>query len=56
MKRTRQEIHDVMQNLKEYLLRKADAEDWHRVADAAMDMRELVVELKFSETEDAIKT
>lgn len=32
--------------IKAYLLAKVDAEDWHGVADAAMDLREIDAELR----------
>jgi len=34
----------------EYLKLKVTEEDWHGVADAAMDLREIEVELKFAGT------
>lgn len=36
-------------NLKEYMLIKMNDEDWHGVADAAMDLREIETELRVLE-------
>jgi hypothetical protein len=35
-----------LDKMKEYLQLKYDEEDWHGVADAAMDIREIVAEIK----------
>lgn len=35
-----------------YLKLKIEEQDWHGVADAAMDLREIEVELKFSKVND----
>lgn len=37
------------ETMKEYLLLKIEEEDWHGVADAAMDIRELVTEERMVE-------
>jgi hypothetical protein len=36
----------------EYLMHKIDAKDWHAVADAAMDLRELEAEKRGSDKSD----
>lgn len=41
-----EKLEKRLKGMKEYLLLKFDEEDWHGVADAAMDIRELIAELK----------
>lgn len=42
---TREELLEQRGGLKAYLLQKAKADDWHAVADAAMDLREVDAQL-----------
>lgn len=35
-----------LEGMKKYLMLKFEEEDWHGVADAAMDIRELIAELE----------
>lgn len=45
MKHSRQALLKAKENLIGYLLQKAECEDWHGVADAAMDLREVDAKL-----------
>ena len=40
-----EKLEKRLEGMKAYLLLKVDEEDWHGVADAAMDIRELIAEL-----------
>lgn len=42
----RAQLQGRRESLKNYLLMKVDAGDWHGVADAAMDLREIEVQLQ----------
>lgn len=46
--RSRSDILIARETLIQYLEMKVKEQDWHGVADAAMDLRELEVELKCS--------
>ena len=46
MKTSRQALLKAKENLIGYLLQKAESEDWHGVADAAMDLREVDAKLE----------
>ena len=46
MKHSRQALLKAKENLIGYLLQKAECEDWHGVADAAMDLREVDAKLE----------
>ena len=42
-----EDIKNKIAILKSYLLMKVDEEDWHAVADAAMDLREMIIKSKY---------
>ena len=46
LKAKQEKLESRLQRMKDYLQLKFDEEDWHGVADAAMDIREIVSELK----------
>lgn len=48
-KNTRDQLAAVRQNLIDYLYAKVGSEDWHAVADAAMDLREVDAKLEILE-------
>jgi len=44
------ELREQRESLRAYLLVKVKADDWHAVADAAMDIREIEAQLTLLET------
>jgi hypothetical protein len=48
-KMNKMSLEEKIDMMKKYLLMKFHDEDWHGVADASMDIRELVAELKAKE-------
>lgn len=49
-KRMIEDIQVKMRKMENYLSLKVEEQDWHGVADAAMDIRELVAQIKVLET------
>lgn len=46
-------LHDKRDTLVEYLKLKTEEADWHGVADAAMDLRELEIEIRLTPAVEA---
>lgn len=51
-----EELKEQKDTLKAYLLSKVKTNDWHAVADAAMDLREIEALIKFLETPKDVMT